>query len=167
MLFLPSTTGSIFVIGGETAQDDGSTRVDEFIVGERRWRQRAPLADRRQQHSAAVVTTTNQEKNEERALIGVFGGCYEEDDTWINLASCEVYDVSQDSRLHFPHCSHAFTHRIGLVDHMRIHRDVDTPNTSSSPPTYRFAISKIRIRLQARRKLRSKCLQSPRLPPAC
>ncbi|BHF85360.1 hypothetical protein SprV_1002852400 [Sparganum proliferum] len=78
---------SIFVVGGNTAQESYSTSVEEFLVAERRWRKRASLAVGRRRHAAAVVTGAGGE-----ALIGVFGG-------WRNygpLSSCQVYEVSRD-----------------------------------------------------------------------
>nr|VZI49808.1 unnamed protein product [Spirometra erinaceieuropaei] len=84
---------SIFVVGGawnNTALVD----VDEFLVREGRWRKRAPLAVRRQQHAAAVVKVHAVDGGE--TVIGIFGGCFKEGDSWTYLASCEVYDVRQD-----------------------------------------------------------------------
>nr|VZI07146.1 unnamed protein product [Spirometra erinaceieuropaei] len=82
---------SIFVVGGEW---DGSTRVDEFLVREGRWRQRAPLATERRWHAAAVMkahVAAAAAADGEKALIGVFGGWGGE-----RLSSCELYDVSQN-----------------------------------------------------------------------
>ncbi|BHF85945.1 hypothetical protein SprV_1002912100 [Sparganum proliferum] len=83
---------SIFVVGGDTAQQEDSTSVDEFLVAERRWRKRASLAVGRSGHAAAVLTEAGGE-----ALIGVFGGyngrC---------LSSCEVYEVSRDGWFKLP-----------------------------------------------------------------
>ncbi|BHF79653.1 BTB And C-terminal Kelch [Sparganum proliferum] len=84
---------SIFVVGGQGACW-GLVDVDEFLVREGRWRERAPLAVRRQEHAAAVVKV--HAADGEEALIGVFGGCFKEGDSWTQLASCEVYDVSRD-----------------------------------------------------------------------
>ncbi|BHF85593.1 hypothetical protein SprV_1002876200 [Sparganum proliferum] len=84
---------SIFVVGGDTAQQADSTSVEEFLVAERRWRKRASLAVGRSQHAAAVLTEAGGE-----ALIGVFGG-------WGNgrcLSSCEVYEVSRDRWFKLP-----------------------------------------------------------------
>ncbi|BHF85551.1 Kelch-like protein 12 [Sparganum proliferum] len=84
---------SIFVVGGDTAQQLRSTSVEEFLVGERRWRKRASLAVGRSWHAAAVLTGAGGE-----ALIGVFGG-------WGNggpLSSCEVYEVSRDRWFKLP-----------------------------------------------------------------
>ncbi|BHF71492.1 hypothetical protein SprV_0401455000 [Sparganum proliferum] len=87
----------IFIVGGETAEEVGSTRVDEFLVRERRWRSRSPLALRRRDHAAAVVrVNVEDEDSGENALIGVFGGSFKEGETWTNLACCEVYDINQD-----------------------------------------------------------------------
>ncbi|BHF85818.1 hypothetical protein SprV_1002899100 [Sparganum proliferum] len=84
---------SIFVVGGDTAQQEHSTSVEEFLVAERRWRKRASLAVGRRKHAAAVLTEAGGE-----ALIGVFGGygnggC---------LSSCEVYEVSRDRWFKLP-----------------------------------------------------------------
>ncbi|BHF80261.1 BTB And C-terminal Kelch [Sparganum proliferum] len=84
---------SIFVVGGQ-GDCRGLVDVDEFLVREGRWRERAPLAVRRQQHAAAVVKV--HAVDGEEALIGVFGGCFKEGDSWTHLSSCEVYDVSQN-----------------------------------------------------------------------
>ncbi|BHF80233.1 Kelch-like protein 21 [Sparganum proliferum] len=84
---------SIFVVGGGL-NGSGLVDVDEFLVREGRWRERAPLAVRRQQHAAAVVKVHAVEREE--TVIGVFGGCFKEADSWTDLASCEVYDVSRD-----------------------------------------------------------------------
>ncbi|BHF84884.1 hypothetical protein SprV_1002803600 [Sparganum proliferum] len=84
---------SIFVVGGDTAQESYSTSVEEFLVAERRWRKRASLAVGRIWHAAAVLTEAGGE-----ALIGVFGG-------WRNggpLSSCEVYEVSRDRWFKLP-----------------------------------------------------------------
>ncbi|BHF85163.1 hypothetical protein SprV_1002832400 [Sparganum proliferum] len=84
---------SIFVVGGDTAQESCSTSVEDFLVAERRWRKRASLAVGRSCHAAAVLTEAAGE-----ALIGVFGGlgnggC---------LSSCEVYEVSRDRWFKLP-----------------------------------------------------------------
>ncbi|BHF85584.1 Kelch-like protein 12 [Sparganum proliferum] len=83
---------SIFVVGGDTAQQEDSTSVEEFLVAERRWRKRASLAVGRIWHAAAVLTEAGGE-----ALIGVFGGyngrC---------LSTCEVYEVSRDRWFKLP-----------------------------------------------------------------
>ncbi|BHF81436.1 Kelch-like protein 21 [Sparganum proliferum] len=80
---------SIFVVGGR----DGSSskrRVDEFLVREGRWRERAPLAVGRAGHAAAVVKVPAAAAADgEEALIGVFGGRGP-------LSSCKVYEVRQD-----------------------------------------------------------------------
>ncbi|BHF85914.1 hypothetical protein SprV_1002909000 [Sparganum proliferum] len=84
---------SIFVVGGDTAQQEDSASVEEFLVAERRWRKRASLAVGRSQHAAAVLTEAGGE-----ALIGVFGG-------WGNggpLSSCEVYEGSRDRWFKLP-----------------------------------------------------------------
>nr|VZI48237.1 unnamed protein product [Spirometra erinaceieuropaei] len=84
---------SIFVVGGDTAQQEHSTSVEEFLVAERRWRKRASLAVGRSYHAAAVLTEAGGE-----TLIGVFGG-------WGNggcLSSCEVYEVSRDRWFKLP-----------------------------------------------------------------
>ncbi|BHF85757.1 hypothetical protein SprV_1002892900 [Sparganum proliferum] len=84
---------SIFVVGGDTAQQEYSTSVEEFLVAERRWRKRASLAVGRRGHAAAVLTEAGGE-----ALLGVFGG-------WGNdgfLSSCEVYEVSRDRWFKLP-----------------------------------------------------------------
>ncbi|BHF82819.1 hypothetical protein SprV_0802595800 [Sparganum proliferum] len=83
---------SIFVVGGDTAQQEDSTSVEEFLVAERRWRKRASLAVGRSQHAAAVLTGAGGE-----ALIGVFGGYNR---GW--LSSCEVYEVSRDRWFKLP-----------------------------------------------------------------
>nr|VZI42051.1 unnamed protein product [Spirometra erinaceieuropaei] len=80
---------SIFVVGG--GRDDAKRRVDEFLVREGRWRERAPLAvGRFGGHAAAVVKvpTAAAAADGEETLIGVFGGFL--------VSSCEVYDVRQD-----------------------------------------------------------------------
>nr|VZI17147.1 unnamed protein product [Spirometra erinaceieuropaei] len=84
----------IFVVGGDTAQQENSTSVEEFLVGERRWRKRASLAVGRSLHAAAVVTEAGGE-----ALIGVFGGVNDNDGC---LSSCEVYEVSRDRWFKLP-----------------------------------------------------------------
>nr|VZI50486.1 unnamed protein product [Spirometra erinaceieuropaei] len=84
---------SIFVVGGGL-NGSGSVDVDEFLVREGRWRKRAPLAVRRQEHAAAVLKV--HAVDGEETLIGIFGGAFKEGDSWTYLASCEVYDVSQD-----------------------------------------------------------------------
>ncbi|BHF70953.1 hypothetical protein SprV_0401400600 [Sparganum proliferum] len=78
---------SIFVVG---AGGEGNRRVDEFLVREGRWRERAPLAVGRRGHAAAVVKvpTAAAAADGEETLIGVFGGPF--------LSSCEVYEVRQD-----------------------------------------------------------------------
>nr|VZI12673.1 unnamed protein product [Spirometra erinaceieuropaei] len=81
---------SIFMIGG----DNGPRRVDEFLVRDGRWRERASLVDGRQWHAAAAVVN----KNGEEVMIGVFGGSFNDGNGWTFLSSCEVYDVRQDSR---------------------------------------------------------------------
>ncbi|BHF61688.1 regulation of lateral pseudopodium assembly [Sparganum proliferum] len=69
---------------------DSKRRVDEFLVREGRWRERAPLAVGRWGHAAAVVKVpTAAAADGEETLIGVFGG-------WGPLPSCEVYEVRQD-----------------------------------------------------------------------
>nr|VZI42380.1 unnamed protein product [Spirometra erinaceieuropaei] len=80
---------SIFVIGGQSS----SKRVDEFLVREGRWRERAPLAVARECHAVTVVKvrTAAAAANGEEVLIGVFGGY-----NGSVLSSCEVYDVRQD-----------------------------------------------------------------------
>ncbi|BHF81843.1 hypothetical protein SprV_0802497700 [Sparganum proliferum] len=83
---------SIFVVGGNTAQQEYSTSVEEFLVAERRWRKRASLAVGRNGHAAAVLTEAGGE-----ALIGVFGGFNGE-----RLSSCEVYEVSRDRWFKLP-----------------------------------------------------------------
>nr|VZI41718.1 unnamed protein product [Spirometra erinaceieuropaei] len=80
---------SIFVVGGNTAQGSYSTSVEEFLVAERRWCKRASLDVGRRVHAAAVLTEAGGE-----ALIGVFGGLGNDG----CLSSCEVYEVSRDSR---------------------------------------------------------------------
>ncbi|BHF85471.1 Kelch-like protein 12 [Sparganum proliferum] len=84
---------SIFVVGGDTAQQEDSTSVEEFLVAERRWRKRASLAVGRSCHAAAVLTKATGE-----ALIGVFGGCRNGE----RLSSCEVYEVSRDRWFKLP-----------------------------------------------------------------
>ncbi|BHF85827.1 hypothetical protein SprV_1002900000 [Sparganum proliferum] len=84
---------SIFVVGGRTAQQEYSTSVEEFLVAERRWRERASLAVGRSQHAAAVLTEAAGE-----ALIGVFGGC----GNGRCLSSCEVYEVGRDRWFKLP-----------------------------------------------------------------
>ncbi|BHF85503.1 hypothetical protein SprV_1002867000 [Sparganum proliferum] len=79
---------SIFVVGGNTVQQEHSTSVEEFLVGERRWQKRASLAFGRSHHAAAVLTEAGGE-----ALIGVFGGYNGNSGC---LSSCEVYEVSRD-----------------------------------------------------------------------
>ncbi|BHF74227.1 hypothetical protein SprV_0401731100 [Sparganum proliferum] len=83
---------SIFVVGGQS----GSRRVDEFLVKEKRWRERAPLAVARECHAVTVVkvraaAAATAAANGEEVLIGVFGGS-----NGSALSSCEVYDVRQD-----------------------------------------------------------------------
>ncbi|BHF85257.1 distal tubule morphoproteinsis [Sparganum proliferum] len=87
------TEESIFVVGGDTAQQADSTSVEEFLVAERRWRKRASLAVGRSYHAAAVVTEAGGE-----ALIGVFGGFRNGG----RLSSCEVYEVSRDRWFKLP-----------------------------------------------------------------
>nr|VZI48851.1 unnamed protein product [Spirometra erinaceieuropaei] len=81
---------SIFVVGG---CNPGRADVDEFLVGEGRWRKRTPLTFARWEHAAAVTKVPAiAAAAEEKTLIGVFGG-------WggdARLSSCELYDVSQD-----------------------------------------------------------------------
>ncbi|BHF85284.1 Kelch-like protein 12 [Sparganum proliferum] len=84
---------SIFVVGGDTAQQEYSTSVEEFLVAERRWRKRASLAVGRSWHAAAVLTEAGGE-----ALIGVFGGL--SNDKY--LSSCEVYEVGGDRWFKLP-----------------------------------------------------------------
>nr|VZI51428.1 unnamed protein product [Spirometra erinaceieuropaei] len=84
---------SIFVVGGAW-NGPALVDVDEFPTREGRWRTRAPLAIRRQQHAAAVVKV--HAVDGEETVIGIFGGCFKEGDSWTRLASCEVYDVRQD-----------------------------------------------------------------------
>nr|VZI10410.1 unnamed protein product [Spirometra erinaceieuropaei] len=84
---------SIFVVGGQ-GDCRGLVDVDEFLVREGRWRERAPLAVRRQQHAAAVVKV--HAVDGEETMIGVFGGCFKEGDSWTHLSSCEVYEVGQN-----------------------------------------------------------------------
>ncbi|VDN09743.1 unnamed protein product [Dibothriocephalus latus] len=97
--FLWPTKESIFVVGGKIPQHEGSTLVDELLVGEQLWREQAPLSGRRRDHAAAVIKVDDaaQQEGDEKLLIGVFGGCFKEGDTWTYLASCEVYEVSQNS----------------------------------------------------------------------
>ncbi|BHF85683.1 hypothetical protein SprV_1002885500 [Sparganum proliferum] len=83
---------SIFVVGGDTAQQEDSTSVEEFLVAERRWRKRASLSVGRSCHAAAVLTGAGGE-----ALIGVFGGFNRG-----RLSSCEVYEVSRDRWFKLP-----------------------------------------------------------------
>ncbi|VDN08802.1 unnamed protein product [Dibothriocephalus latus] len=103
-IFWNSTECSIFAVRG--ARSDlqlGITSVEEFVVRERRWRPRAPLTCRRQQHAAAVVwvaAADGCQEGTEKALIGVFGGSYREGDTPTCLASCELYEVSQNRSGH-------------------------------------------------------------------
>ncbi|BHF62018.1 protein homodimerization activity [Sparganum proliferum] len=88
---------SIFVVGGQTTQQIGSTCVDEFLVKEGRWLKRAPLAIRRRDHAVAVVKVNTADRDGgEEALICVFGGSHKEGDTWTRLSSCEIYDVNED-----------------------------------------------------------------------
>ncbi|BHF79867.1 BTB And C-terminal Kelch [Sparganum proliferum] len=87
---------SIFVVGGQ-GDCRGLVDVDEFLVREGRWRKRASLAVRRQQHAAAVVNVHAAAAVDGKVtVIGIFGGCFREGDSWTNLASCEVYDVGQN-----------------------------------------------------------------------
>ncbi|BHF85702.1 hypothetical protein SprV_1002887400 [Sparganum proliferum] len=83
---------SIFVVGGDTAQQEDSASVEEFLVAERRWRKRASLAVGRSQHAAAVLTEAGGQ-----ALIGVFGGY-----NGGRLSSCEVYEVGGDRWFKLP-----------------------------------------------------------------
>ncbi|BHF85267.1 Kelch-like protein 12 [Sparganum proliferum] len=83
---------SIFVVGGNAAQQVCTTSVEEFLVAERRWRKRASLVVGRSYHAAAVLTEAGGE-----ALIGVFGGYNR---GW--LSSCEVYEVSRDRWFKLP-----------------------------------------------------------------
>ncbi|BHF85072.1 hypothetical protein SprV_1002823000 [Sparganum proliferum] len=85
---------SIFVVGGDIAQQEYSTSVEEFLVAERRWRKRASLAVGRRWHAAAVLTEAEGE-----ALIGVFGGYNGNDE---GLSSCEVYEVSRERWFKLP-----------------------------------------------------------------
>ncbi|VDK87294.1 unnamed protein product [Dibothriocephalus latus] len=88
---------SIFVIGGHTPQQAGSTAVDEFIVRERCWCQRPSLANRRLVAASAVVKVNDEHREgEQKALIGVFGGSYKAGASWSYLAACEVFDVKQN-----------------------------------------------------------------------
>ncbi|VDK80157.1 unnamed protein product [Dibothriocephalus latus] len=88
---------SIFVIGGQPSQQTGSTRVDEFMVKERRWYQRAPLAVGRQDHAAAIVRVGSVDRvGAEKSLVGIFGGSFEQGNDWSRITSCELYEVSQD-----------------------------------------------------------------------
>ncbi|VDN09024.1 unnamed protein product [Dibothriocephalus latus] len=64
---------SIFMIGGQTAEEDYATSVSEFLVREGRWCERAPLAFGRWEHAAAVLKADGR-----KALLGVFGGHDEE-----------------------------------------------------------------------------------------
>nr|VZI32662.1 unnamed protein product [Spirometra erinaceieuropaei] len=87
-LLFSTTEGSIFVVGGRW-RDDSTRRVDEFLVREGRWRERASLAvGRSWGHAAAVVKVPTAAADGEETLIGVFGGA--------GLSSCEVYDVRQN-----------------------------------------------------------------------
>ncbi|BHF81856.1 hypothetical protein SprV_0802499100 [Sparganum proliferum] len=88
---------SIFVVGGNTAQESYSTSVEEFLVAERRWRKRASLAVGRRGHAAAVLTEAGGE-----ALIGVFGGCGFNCGNGGDLSYCEVYEVSRDRWFKLP-----------------------------------------------------------------
>nr|VZI25126.1 unnamed protein product [Spirometra erinaceieuropaei] len=81
------TEESIFVVGG--GEGGSSRRVDEFLVREGRWRERAPLAVGRFGHAAAVVKLPTAAVDGEETLIGVFGGLGP-------ISFCEVYDVRQD-----------------------------------------------------------------------
>ncbi|BHF77159.1 Kelch-like protein 12 [Sparganum proliferum] len=88
------TEESIFVVGAG-GQVDG--RVDEFLVREGRWRERAPLAVGRWGHAAAVVKVpiAAAAADGEETLIGVFGGS--KSGFLVNpISSCEVYEVRQD-----------------------------------------------------------------------
>nr|VZI27072.1 unnamed protein product [Spirometra erinaceieuropaei] len=82
------TKESIFVVGG-------GRRVDEFLVREGRWRERAPLAVGRRGHAAAVVKVPTAAADGEETLIGVFGGALD-GIIVVPISSCEVYDVRQD-----------------------------------------------------------------------
>nr|VZI49291.1 unnamed protein product [Spirometra erinaceieuropaei] len=94
---------SIFVVGGQTSQQNYSTSVDEFLVRERQWRKRASLTVGRKEHAASVVNVGVEDRGcEERTLIGVFGGYYMEGVIVTRLSSCEVYDVSQDRWYRLP-----------------------------------------------------------------
>ncbi|BHF63092.1 hypothetical protein SprV_0200608200 [Sparganum proliferum] len=84
---------SIFVVGGDTAQVKNSASVEEFLVGEQRWRKRASLTVGRSYHAAAVVREAGGE-----ALIGIFGGRGNHG----RLSSCEVYDVCQERWFKLP-----------------------------------------------------------------
>nr|VZI32264.1 unnamed protein product [Spirometra erinaceieuropaei] len=77
---------SIFVVGGSASCE---RRVDEFLVREGRWRDRAPLAVGRWGHAAAVVKVPTAAADGEETLIDDFGG-------WDPISSCEIYDVRQD-----------------------------------------------------------------------
>ncbi|VDL96816.1 unnamed protein product [Schistocephalus solidus] len=94
---------SIFVIGGQTTQQVGTMRVDEFMVREGCWRKRSPLVIRRRDHAAAVVKVdVGDKEGGEKSLIGVFGGSFKEGGSWINLPCCEVYDVKMDRWYQLP-----------------------------------------------------------------
>nr|VZI42025.1 unnamed protein product [Spirometra erinaceieuropaei] len=91
---------SIFVVGGGSG--DARRRVDEFLVREGRWRERAPLAVGRAWHAAAVVKVPTAAAaaaaaaaDGEETLIGVFGGSTNGIFV-VPISSCEVYDVRQD-----------------------------------------------------------------------
>ncbi|BHF83574.1 BTB And C-terminal Kelch [Sparganum proliferum] len=94
---------SIFVVGGQTTQQVGSARVDEFLVKRKCWRKRSPLVVRRRDHAAVVVKVDAGDKEGgEETLLGVFGGSLKEGDTWLNLPCCELYDVSKDRWYQLP-----------------------------------------------------------------
>nr|VZI42028.1 unnamed protein product [Spirometra erinaceieuropaei] len=90
---------SIFVVGG----GKDSRRVEELLVSEGCWRERAPLNVPRWGHAAAVLkveavaSAVAAAANEKMTLIGVFGGCLKEGNTWTHISACEVYDISLDS----------------------------------------------------------------------
>nr|VZI38695.1 unnamed protein product [Spirometra erinaceieuropaei] len=93
----------IFAVGGQTDGLTGSTRVDEFIVSERRWQSRAPLAVRRKNHAATAVTLDldGDDVGQQRLML-VCGGCFKEGREWHRLCSCEAYDPAQDRWYRLP-----------------------------------------------------------------
>ncbi|VDL97315.1 unnamed protein product [Schistocephalus solidus] len=95
-----TTKEHIFVIGGGTAQQIGSTHVDEFLVREGRWRERALLVSRCQQLAATVLKleAAADQEGGEKALISIFGGSFIDGPMRRRLRSCELYDVSQDRK---------------------------------------------------------------------